>query len=286
MFSTDAKDEIARVRCTRRCCAHAFLSALVGAGPGASDRTAVRTRRAAVARAALRASRLLGDRAAAAHAHAERATGPHGFSVAIPSGFRMPGEPNWSRACCRRAWLRGAFLARGSVSNPLRGYHLEFTCGDRRSARAVRDALAAHGIRTLHSRRRSRDVVYVKGAEAVADVLGLLGASQSVFAVDNVRAMRQTKSDIRRRVNGEAANAARAAAGSARQCEFAMRAVKVHGFGALTPQIAQAARLRIAHPDMTLAELAGRARPRVTKSTMGYRMRLLERLAMRSAARR
>jgi len=131
------------------------------------------------------------------------------------------------------------------------------------------------------SRRRSRPLAYVKGAQGVADILSAMGASQAVFALDNMRAMRQTKNDIRRAVNSEAANAARAAASSIRQRDAAMRAIRRIGLGRMSAALAQAAQLRIAHPESTLAELAARARPSVAKATMGYRMRMLEKLAAR-----
>lgn len=199
----------------------------------------------------------------------------------IAVSARTPG-----RACCRRAWLRGAFLACGSVTDPARSYHLEFFCRDDASARELCETLAALGIDAAMSRRRGRPRAYVKGAEAVADILGQMGASQAVFALDNMRAVRQTKNVIRRVVNSESANAARAAASSVRQRDAAMRAIKTVGLGELSSALAQAAQLRIAHPDLTLAELAARARPRVTKSTMGYRMRALEKLTQRSRVRR
>lgn len=289
MFSSDAKDEIARVRFERECCP-AFLlrasSRFAAGGAKGAGTLIVSTERGSIARAVLAAAKTAGLRADANHRESRRLA-KHGiFEVharePLAAVARAP-----ARACCRRAWLRGAFLSCGSVTDPARGYHLEFFCRDDASARALCEVLAAVGVDAAISRRRGRPLAYIKGAQDVADILGQMGASQAVFALDNLRAMRQTKNAVKRVVNSESANAARAATSSARQREAAMRAIDRFGLGRLTASLAQAAQLRIAHPDLTMAELAARARPRVTKSTMAYRMRALERLSLlRSLERR
>jgi DNA-binding transcriptional regulator WhiA len=285
MYSGDAKDEIARVRFERECCPAAFLRASARFSGGGAGALVVSTERGSVARAVLAAAKAAGFRAAANHRQSAR-LGKHVIFEVNARGPLAAAARTPVRSCCRRAWLRGAFLACGSVSDPARGYHLEFFCRDDASARALCEVLAALGVDAAVSRRRGRPLAYVKGAQEVADILGQMGASQAVFALDNVRALRQTKNAIKRIVNSESANAARAATSSARQRDAAMRAIDRLGLGRLAPSLAQAAQLRIAHPDLTMAELAARARPRVTKSTMAYRMRALERLSLPRAVER
>ena len=288
-FSGDAKDAIARVRFERSCCPAQLLRGMVLAS---SSRRAspkpqriVLTERGSVARLALAAAKRAGIGAHATKQHTRRLVNRTVFVVDADQAIGSAAHPP-ARACCRRAWLRGAFLASGSATDPARAYHLEFFCRNDAAARAICENLAALDVDAAMSRRRGRPLVYVKGVDAVADILGQMGATQAVFALDNVRAVRQTKNDIRRRVNSESANAARAARSSARHREAAMRAIRDGGLGRLSPALAQAAQLRIAHPDLTLGELAARARPRVTKATMGYRMRELERIArLRRVAR-
>jgi len=285
MFSADAKDAVARVRFERACCPAALLRALSRFSGGSASSLVVSTQRGSIARAALHAAKLAGVGAAASSRRSAR-LGPRTL-IDVRAGAPVAGGSGIpARSCCRRAWLRGAFLACGSVTDPARSYHLEFFCPDDAAAQSVCDVLATFDIDAGVSRRRGRALAYVKGAGSVADVLGQMGASQAVFALDNVRALRQIKNAIRRAVNSESANAARAAASSARQRAAALRAIKKVGLGALRVTLAQAAQLRIAHPDLTLAELAARARPRVTKSTMGYRMRMLEQIAKFTRRRR
>jgi hypothetical protein len=285
MFSADAKDEIARTRLEKECCASAFVRSLARHSHKGPSALVVSTERGAVARAAILAAKAAGIHVAVDRRHEARLGSRTIIAVRADAPFVPSARPP-GRACCRRAWLRGAFLASGSVTDPARGYHLEFFCRDDAAVRTLCETLAAFGIDAAVSRRRGRPLAYVKGAEAVADILSAMGASQAVFALDNIRALRQTKNDIRRTVNSEAANAARAAASSIRQRDAALRAIRRIGLGRMSAAIAQAAQLRIAHPESTLAQLAARARPRVTKATMGYRMRMLERLAIAPRAKR
>ncbi len=254
-----------------------FLRGLARFSGGGPTRIVV-TERSAVARAALRAARAAGLDLHASHRTTGRFRSHAEIVVGGVTPSADPGGPP-ARLCCRRAWLRGAFLASGSVTDPHRGYHLEFFCRRDDDARALTRALSSFDVDAGVTRRRGRPLVYVKGAAAVGELLGHMGASRAVLALDDLLALRSTKNAIRRRVNSEAANAARAAASSARQLEAARRIASRLGLERLSPAVREAARLRLAHPDRTLAELGKRAKPPVTKSSMAYRFRALARAA-------
>lgn len=282
MFSRDAKDEIAGVRLGDAGCAASFLKSLslFGKRAGASAAAVtIASERASVARAIIAAAHRMG---LDVHADrpAQRRAGTR-WSVTIPAASARGPAKLPQRLCCRRAWLRAAFLACGSVNDPTRGYHLEFYCRDDRSARALCDAIASFGGDAGVSRRRGRALAYVKEAQTVCALLGHMGANQAVLRLEGQRAIGQTKNSIRRSVNSEAANAARAAASAARQREAAMQAIAKPGVASLTPALREAAQLRIAHPTRTLRELAHRARPPISKAAMASRLRLLERLTKR-----
>jgi len=285
-FSGDAKDEVAGVELERACCAASFVGALarfsnrraLGRFGVRSDRVIASSERASIARAALRAARHAGVDAHSKRFVDARLGRAEILAVISDAPISALARPP-ARACCRRAWLRGAFLASGSVADPHRGYHLELFCPDDDAARALGDALALFGIDLGIARRRGRPLGYVKGAKSVADLLGHMGASRSVLTLDDVLAVRATKNAIRRKVNSELANAKRAAVCAARQRDAALRVADRLGLAALTPALREAARLRIAHPSHSLAELAAGARPSITKAAMAARMRTLERLA-------
>jgi len=288
-YSGDAKDEIAAAAFERACCPATFLlslarysSATIRVRHNALPQfTAIVNERASVARASLRAARY-----ARIEMHAS-ALQPHSGArgrrlVAIVT--RRPftsAVPRLKRLCCRRAWLRGAFLACGSVADPHRSYHLEFVCPDDRAARTLAQVLGSLHVDAGVVRRRRRPVVCVKGAAAVVDVLGQLGANRAVLAFDDVLALRATKNAIRRKVNSEAANAARAALSAARQREVAMSLNAHARLTSLTSTLREAVDLRLAHPEATLAELARAARPQITKPAMAARMRTLAGIARR-----
>ncbi|HME81867.1 MAG TPA: DNA-binding protein WhiA [Candidatus Eremiobacteraceae bacterium] len=275
VFSTDAKDEVAAVAFERECCPATFVRALAAFSGGAPSHI-VSTDRAAVVRATLRAAKLAGIEVAPARP-AGRRFGRSALEVAGGTTVTRARVP--ARTCCRRAWLRAAFLACGSVADPHRGYHLEFVLPDDDAARALALGLAAVGIDAGVSRRRGRPIVYVKGAAAVAELLGQMGATRAMLALDDLLALRYTKNVTRRRVNSEAANASRAATTSVRQREAALFVVQPARVSRLSSALREAARLRIAHPDLTLAQLAARAKPPVSKAAMAYRLREIERMA-------
>jgi len=290
MFSRDAKDEIAGVHVQRPCCAQALVRALVLFGSPAPPRQArvrMNSTHASVARAVIAAAHAAGVDAVLDRAPAPG--GPARFGVSIPverarmrsrgaatALARMP-----QRRCCRRASLRAAFLACGSVSDPVRAHHLELFCHDDAAARMASELIASFGIDAGIVRRRGRPLVYIKHADAVAALLGHMGANQAVLRLASQRAVKQTKNSIRRTVNSEAANAARAASSAARQRKAVARAVASVGLSKMSKALREAAQLRIAYPSRTLRELARAARPPITKAAMASRLRLLERMAER-----
>lgn len=275
MFSADAKDEIAATAFARSCCPGAFVRALAAFSNGSAR--LVLSDRGPVVRAALRAAKTAGVRVDQARP-AGRRFGRRAIEVTVAQPLAAQAAVP-KRACCRRAWLRAAFLACGSVADPHRSYHLEFVPPDDQRARALQRGLRTFGVHAARSARRGRPLVYVKGASAVAELLGHMGAARAVLALDDLLALRYTKNVTRRRVNSEAANAARAAATSVRQHAAATRLMRRSRTRAVSAALHEAARLRIAHPEYTIAELAARARPPVTKAAMAYRLRTIERQA-------
>jgi DNA-binding protein WhiA len=282
LYSHDAKDEIASVREHRTCCAATFVEVLQRFGKTRRDGALLlATAHAATARAFVAAAH-----AVKLEAHVSREPGRVGARWDVTLERKARERPLSASAiprkvCCRRALLRAAFLACGSVSDPARGYHLELACRTDDLARAVSGAIGSFGGDAGLTRRRGRALVYVKDAQTVSMLLANMGATRALLRLEEHRALRQTKNSIRRTVNSEAANAARTAASAARQREAA-RSVLAGAHGRrISNAVREAARLRIAYPTRTLAELARAARPAITKAAMANRMRLLERLSKR-----
>jgi hypothetical protein len=181
----------------------------------------------------------------------------------------------------RRMELRAAFLCCGSLASPQHGYHLEFAAPGHERAERIALLLAAERVEPKTTLRKGRHVVYLKGLDAIVAVLTAIGAFGAVLHLEDVRAMKETKNRIHRLVNTEAANVVRAASAAAAQREAFAYLADAYGLRNLSPALREAAQLRLAHPDETLAELGKRCHPPVGKATLNGRIMALMRLVRR-----
>jgi len=181
----------------------------------------------------------------------------------------------------RRMELRAAFLCCGSLASPQHGYHLEFAAPGHERAERIALLLAAERVEPKTTLRKGRQVVYLKGLDAIVAVLTAIGAFGAVLHLEDVRAMKETKNRIHRLVNTEAANVVRAASAAAAQREAFAYLADAYGLRNLSPALREAAQLRLAHPDETLAELGKRCHPPVGKATLNGRIMALMRLVRR-----
>ena len=183
------------------------------------------------------------------------------------------------KECCRRAFLRGAFLAAGTVSDPNRSYHLEFLCNSEEQREQLRQLIDSMGIRAGTVRRGRKDLVYLKDGSRIADLLSLMEAHVSLLEFENARIMREVRGNINRKVNCETANIRKTADASAGQIEDVELIKKTIGFSALPKILDETARIRLQYPTATLQELGDLHEPPVGKSGINHRMRKLHALA-------
>ncbi len=278
MIGPDAKDALARELPTEAHCRAALRAALAFYGCDARSR-AFTTYRNAVAR--LFWSLLDERKSHPITASASKALrGEPRLEIEIP--MRLRAEPaRAERRCDRLMELRAAFLIFGVVSAGTRGYHLELAPPDAARTRRVRALLESLGIAARTSRRKGRSVFYVKDFDAIVDVLARIGAHSAVLALEEIRALRETKNRIHRLVNTEVANlarAARAAAAQRRTIEFIERA---YGVRRLSPALREIAMLRLRFPGESLGDLGRRCAPPASKPTVSSRLAALSRLAAR-----
>ncbi len=277
-LSGDTKDALARDVPSADHCRSALRAGLAYFG-GVNDagKRVVRTRRASIARL----MRSLGDERdgnvrRVAEARLYRSTV---YDVDVAGGAEMP---PWPRLRCdRRVELRAAFLATGSLAAPQAGYHLEFVAPSGEAAERIARLVRAEGVTPLTMTRKSRIVVYLKGLDAIVTVLSAIGAHGAVLRLEDVRAVKDTKNRIHRLVNTEAANVVRAASAAAAQRDAIAFLADAYGLRNLSPVLREAAQLRLAHPDETLAELGRRCTPPVGKATINGRIAAVLRLVKR-----
>lgn len=183
------------------------------------------------------------------------------------------------RECCRRSFLRGAFLAAGSVSAPEKYYHYEIVCPDQEAAVKVQEVLAGFGLDAKIVRRKNSQVVYLKEGEQIVQAVGLMGASRALLELENVRVFHELRGMVNRQVNCEVANVQRTARMSARQVDD-IEYIRTHmGFSGLPPSLQMMAKVRLENPDATLLELGSLLEPKIGKSGVNHRLRRLGEIA-------
>lgn len=183
--------------------------------------------------------------------------------------------------CCKRAFLRGAFLSIGSMSNPEKGYHLEFVCENESQAKQIQDTLAIFDVEAKIVTRKRYQVVYIKESEGIVEVLNIMGAHISLMNLENLRILKDMRNSINRRVNCEAANITKTVNAATKQIDDILYIRDHYGFDNLSDNLREIAEVRLDYPDATLKELGEYLEPKVGKSGVNHRLRKLSELADR-----
>ena len=187
-------------------------------------------------------------------------------------------------ACCVRSFLRGAFLAAGSVSDPEKSYHLEIVCEERGTSEAVQSAMRSLMLDAKIVLRKDDHVVYLKEGDQIVTLLGEMGASISFLNIESVRVMKEMRGSVNRIVNCETANLNKTVVSAVRQMDD-IRYIRDHGgFGDLPDALREMAEVRLAHPDAPLAELGQYLDPPIGKSGVNHRLRKLGGIAEKMRA--
>ena len=175
----------------------------------------------------------------------------------------------------KRGFLRNAFLQTGSMSDPVKAYHLEFVCETPQEAEAVQTVLSDFDIRSGLIGRGGKHVVYLKSGDAIASLLRVLGAHVSLMEMENRLIYKDMRNNVNRRVNCDTANIAKTVHAASRQTEAIRFLAKKGALNRMEDSLQQAARLRLEHPDASIAALAAMMDPPLTKSGMNHRLQKL-----------
>lgn len=175
-------------------------------------------------------------------------------------------------SCCRHAFIAGAFLGGGSVSDPKKSYHLEFDAKRSEYADDVVNALEKEGIAAKLTERKGRYVVYVKDYESIAAVLGIIGAGYAALELYNVSVEKEIRNDVNRRVNCENANLAKQARTASKQLHAITKIEKTVGLSKLPEVLREIAEIRRQYPEESLKELGERLNPPIGKSGVNHRL--------------
>jgi len=183
------------------------------------------------------------------------------------------------RMCCRRAFLRGAFLAAGSMSDPGKTYHFEIVCMSKKAAEQVRDLIYGFGLAAKVILRKKSYVVYLKESERIVDILNIMEAHISLMELENIRILKDMRNTVNRKVNCETANINKTVSAAVKQVEDINYLRETVGLEALEANLEQVALVRLSHQDATLKELGEYLDPPVGKSGVNHRLRKISEIA-------
>jgi cell division protein WhiA len=179
----------------------------------------------------------------------------------------------------KKAYIRGAFLGGGSISNPEKTYHLEFVTHNQDYAEQLSRLINSYGLFSKVIQRKGSYVVYIKEGEQIIDLLNIVGAHTSLLELENVRIMKEMRNNVNRLVNCETANLSKTVNAAVRQVESIRLIEKEIGFQRLPKNLRDIAELRLSFPDESLKELGELLEPPVGKSGVNHRLRKIEKIA-------
>ncbi len=178
-------------------------------------------------------------------------------------------------SCCRRAFIRGAFLSAGSMSDPEKSYHFEVVCNGQQRAAQLQEIINSFGMDAKIVQRKKSHVVYLKEGSQIVDMLNVMEAHVALMNLENVRILKEMRNSVNRQVNCETANINKTVSAAVKQIEDINYIQSVRGLDSLSDSLKEIALLRLAYPEAALKELGTYLNPPVGKSGVNHRLRKL-----------
>lgn len=179
----------------------------------------------------------------------------------------------------KKAYIRGAFMGSGSITDPKKGYHLEFVSENESNAYFLRDTINEFGLKSKVIMRKEKYIIYIKDSEQISDFLSLIGAYNSVLNYENVRVIKEMRNNVNRIVNCETANLNKTVKSSYDQVEDIKLIEREIGIENLDEDLKSIAKIRLENRSMSLNDIANSLEPKLSKSTVNYRFKKLRRIA-------
>ena len=181
--------------------------------------------------------------------------------------------------CCKRAYLRGAFLGAGSVSDPEKGYHLEFVNPSEKHAIFLQEIMASMEMEPKVVARKGNYILYLKEGTQIVDLLNIMGAHIALMELENVRIVKEVRNNVNRIVNCETANLKKTVSAAVRQTQDIEYIQNTIGIAALPENLQQIATFRLEYPSSSLKELGELLTPPVGKSGVNHRLKKISEIA-------
>ena len=181
--------------------------------------------------------------------------------------------------CCTDAYIRGAFLGHGSISDPQKGYHLEFITKTKEEALFLQSVLKEKNILSKRTQRKTYIIVYIKEATQIADLLGIMGDNTDAFELFGVQIEKDMRNNINRKVNCENANANKVAKAASRHL-YAIKKIKAaRKWHELPHTLKEIGELRCRYPEDSIKSLGERVDPPIGKSGVNHRLERILQIA-------
>ena len=196
------------------------------------------------------------------------------------NGYPLMVEPTVvTKSCCKRSFIRGAFLAAGSVSNPNKAYHFEIVVSQEKNGELLCEVMRSFEIDAKMIERKYHYVVYVKEGSQIVDLLNIMEAHVALMEFENVRILKDMRNTINRKVNCEAANINKTVKAATRQVEDILFIKEKVGLATLAEGLEEIAVLRTTYPEASLKELGEMLSPPVGKSGVNHRLKKISEIA-------
>lgn len=187
--------------------------------------------------------------------------------------------------CCRKSYLRGAFLGGGTLSDPVKSHHFEIVCGSEELAVDIRRLMRTFNDRKFTeitpklTERKERTGVYLKDRNQIKDVLAIMEANDQAEYYTNLIEQKNQKNKVTRAMNCELANVDKAVASAQAQVAAIKKIEEEMGLKSLKPELQEVAILRLNHPDAQLKDLCEMLDPPISKSGLSKRFKKIEEIA-------
>ena len=183
------------------------------------------------------------------------------------------------KSCCKRAFIRGAFLAAGSISDPEKFYHFEIACTAPAKAVQLQELMLFFGLEAKIIQRKKYNVVYLKEGSQIVELLGLMEAHVALMELENIRILKEMRNSVNRQVNCETANINKTVSAAVKQLADITYIRDTVGLDYLPELLSEVAQVRLEMPDATLKELGENLSHPVGKSGVNHRLRKISAVA-------
>lgn len=200
-------------------------------------------------------------------------------SISIFKPYYKVPENIIAKRCCKRSYIRGAFLGGGSISNPEKTYHLEFVTNNEEHAMDLLSIINSFGLNSKIVTRKDNFVIYLKEGEQIVDLLNIIGAYQALLKLEDIRVLKDVRNNINRIVNCETANLSKTIDASLRQVESIELIRKRIGLERLPKGLKEIAEIRLENTEASLKEIGQMLDPPVGKSGVNHRFKRLIEIA-------